>query len=156
MLLTLHPGSLLLFEKFVFLTVFYLVVMTEAAAQQRGHSDHLVVIAHGIMGKRTDLNYLAGKLEAVGFHVLRSGSNELAKSLVGVEVAAKRLQAEIEDEISQKSEIRKISFVGNSLGGLFVRYVVKLLYDPETKTIAGLEPIHFMVGIFSDCFYCWC
>lgn len=118
-------------------------------AQQSTHRDHLVVIAHGIMGKRTDLNYLAGKLEAVGFHVLRSGSNELGKSLVGVEAAAKRLQVEIEEEISQKSEIRKISFVGNSIGGIFVRYVVKLLYDPETKTVAGLEPVHFMVGLMT-------
>lgn len=41
--------------------------------------------------------------------------------------------------------LTKISFVGNSLGGLYCRYAVKELYDNSTGLVAGLAPVSFMV-----------
>jgi esterase/lipase len=111
----------------------------------RINKQHLVVLAHGIMGGANDLSYLGGLLENAGFRVLKSKLNERHRSLSGIEVSSQRLANEILEEIEKNTDLTKISFVGNSLGGIFIRYVIKLLYEPTTKKIAGLEPIRFMV-----------
>ncbi len=43
----------------------------------------------------------------------------------------------------ENSSLRQISIMGNSLGGLYARYAIALLYDPNSKRIAGLEPVCF-------------
>lgn len=53
-------------------------------------------------------------------------------------------------EIVKKTEsLKKISFLAHSLGGLFARYAVSVLYVSNDKTagkglIAGLEAINFI------------
>lgn len=72
--------------------------------------------------------------------------------------------------VRKMSSLRKISFLAHSLGGLFARYAISMLYSPEMKStgqsgarvvpitreseksqstsglgaIAGLEPINFI------------
>jgi Putative serine esterase (DUF676) len=46
------------------------------------------------------------------------------------------------------SLLQYISLVGNSLGGLYARHAIRLLYTPDApdnRVVAGLEPETFMV-----------
>jgi len=46
--------------------------------------------------------------------------------------------------VRSKPGLQRISFVAHSLGGLFQRYAIANLYNPNDSTIAGLEPIQFV------------
>eukprot|EP01035_Chromulina_nebulosa_P017317 gene17317-22858_t len=96
------------------------------------------------MGYSSDLDYLARSLKSSGCLVLQSTSNEGIKSLNGLNDSANRLADEIISFKSNNNDIKRISFVGNSLGGLFTRYVIKLLYDIADNSIAGLEANKFL------------
>jgi hypothetical protein len=88
---------------------------------------HLVVLVHGLMGNARDLEYLALKLEEKGAVVLQSRKNEYMQSLAGIKEGAERLVEEIHEISLANPHLNSVSFVGNSLGGLFSRYAVKLL-----------------------------
>jgi len=102
------------------------------------NSDHLVVLSHGIMGGAKDLAYLAEQLRSRGCLVLVSKANALLNSLHGIERGARNLRQEIDDIILQSAEdhaITRISFVGNSLGGIYARYAVKLYAENKPESI---------------------
>lgn len=102
------------------------------------NSDHLVVLSHGIMGGAKDLAYLAEQLRSRGCLVLVSKANALLNSLHGIERGAKNLRQEIDDIILQSADdhaIRRISFVGNSLGGIYARYAVKLYSENKPESV---------------------
>ena len=116
---------------------------------------HLVVLSHGIIGSSRDLSYLEEKLVNKGFTVLQSSSNELHGSLFGVSEAARKLRDEVLSFASRHRDLETISFVGNSLGGLFARYAIMLLYNPDNQKILGLLPKTFLVitCVFSSSHY---
>lgn len=94
--------------------------------------EHLIVLAHGIVGTKRDLGYLAGLLKSKGCHVLLSSANEKLQSLGGIEVGAARLVEEILHEKRQHPHLKSFSLVGNSLGGLYTRFAARILYsDPN-------------------------
>jgi hypothetical protein len=67
----------------------------------------------------------------------------------GIDSGGERLAREIRACI-ENQECRKlhyISFVGNSMGGLFSRYAIGILYEPDTGTICGLTPISFITTV---------
>jgi predicted alpha/beta-fold hydrolase len=115
--------------------------------------DHLVVLSHGLHGSRHDLTYLARKLEDSGMIVYRSFGNEYLESHHGVREGATRLANEVWGVVRNHSTASKISFVGNSLGGLYCRYAIKELYDNTTGLIAGLQPVSFMVSVWQRMYY---
>jgi hypothetical protein len=96
------------------------------------------------MGTAEDLGYLSSLLEKNGCSVLRSISNENTKSLNGLKTGGESLASEIVDLIGKNSQLRRISVVGNSLGGLYSRYAMQLLFNDSDQTIAGLQPHRFM------------
>ena len=106
--------------------------------------DHLVVLSHGMLGTTRDLNYLASKLKSKGCVVLMSSANSFMKSLLGVEIGGSKLAKEVLEVASQYSNLSRISFVGNSLGGLFCRYAIRELFNSTDNTIAGLAPDSFI------------
>lgn len=100
------------------------------------------------MGTSQDLEYLGRELRKDGCEVLQSSSNQLLKTLLGVSEGGSSLASEIKCFVSKKDALRKISFVGNSLGGLYARYAIRDLYNSSSGTIAGLQP-HCFVTIAS-------
>lgn len=108
------------------------------------HSDHLVVLSHGIMGTGDDLGYLANLLETGGCMVLKSRSNENFKSFNGIKACGEALAKEILSCVQRNLNLKRISFVGNSLGGLYARYSISILFSERDGTIAGLMPYRFM------------
>lgn len=107
--------------------------------------DHLVVLCHGLGGSKTDLSYLRRKLEGKGFTVLSSEVNERLRSMDSIVHASSRLKEEIEQYRAHLSTLRHISFVGNSLGGIYARHVIASILDDTNSTILGLEPRLFVV-----------
>uniref|UniRef100_J3LSE8 DUF676 domain-containing protein n=1 Tax=Oryza brachyantha TaxID=4533 RepID=J3LSE8_ORYBR len=96
-----------------------------------------------------------------------SGCNVAARTFDGVDVMGRRLAEEVLSVVESRPELRKISFVAHSLGGLIARYAIALLYESATQTdsheghekhvtdvssnqpidrgkIAGLDPINFI------------
>jgi len=114
-----------------------LLLTTSTAPPQK----HLVVLVHGLSGTAADLGYLARQLEAdASVRVLASGANEpFPRTLDGVDAGGAR----VADEVRQvASAYKTISFVGNSLGGLYARAALRELRDGDT--FAGLTPAVFV------------
>ncbi|GJN00888.1 hypothetical protein PR202_ga18111 [Eleusine coracana subsp. coracana] len=104
------------------------------------------------------------------FYIYASSSNIYTRTFDGIDIAGRRLADEVLDVVRKMASLRKISFLAHSLGGLFARYAISMLYSPEMKStgqsgahvvlstreseksqctsglgaIAGLEPINFI------------
>ncbi|KAL5666616.1 hypothetical protein ACJX0J_026724, partial [Zea mays] len=99
-------------------------------------------------------------------YVHRSQSNYSKLTYDGVDLMGERLAEEVRQVVQRRRNLRKISFVAHSLGGLVTRYAIGKLYEPamdETSScdidkpsdeqnvrdvgkIAGLEPINFITS----------
>jgi hypothetical protein len=113
---------------------------TASAASER---THLVVLVHGVAGAATDLQYLGSLLaKRPEVLVLAPRCNEpLLKPFEGVVAGGERLVAVILDEIAQTPSLSKISLIGHSLGGLYVRYIAGVLFG---RCNCALEPINLI------------
>ncbi|PWA82902.1 alpha/Beta hydrolase fold protein [Artemisia annua] len=126
-------------------------------------ADHLVVMVNGILGSSTDWKFAAEQFvktipDKVFVH--RSERNAATQTLDGVDVMGERLSQEVLEVIKQKPNLRKISFVAHSVGGLVARYAIGRLYRPPSietleclsvedsaesrPTIGGLVPMNFI------------
>ncbi|XP_022730804.1 putative lipase YOR059C isoform X1 [Durio zibethinus] len=127
-------------------------------------ADHLVIMVHGILGSSSDWKFGAEQFvkrlpDKVFVHCSERNMSKL--TLDGVDVMGERLVKEVIDVIQEKPNLRKISFVAHSVGGLVARYAIGRLYRPpkeEVKedtsgngckeepmgTIGGLEAMNFI------------
>ncbi|KAK9936570.1 hypothetical protein M0R45_013405 [Rubus argutus] len=126
--------------------------------------DHLLVLVHGIFASPSDWTYVEAELRkrlGRNFLIYASACNTYTKTFAGIDGAGKRLADEIMQVVQKTDSLKKISFLAHSLGGLFARYAISVLYTPndvpkfplvnsQTKyslrrgKIAGLEPINFV------------
>ncbi|KAL2343296.1 hypothetical protein Fmac_004581 [Flemingia macrophylla] len=133
--------------------------------------DHLLVLVHGILASTADWTYAEAELKrrlGKNFFIYVSSSNTYTKTFTGINGAGKRLADEVLQVVRKTRSLKKISFLSHSLGGLFARYAIAVLYSPDTNsrdqpsdlanmtenslgtsfsrggTIAGLEPINFI------------
>lgn len=141
-----HFCEMLSLSMNVVITLLYgsIVLTSSLTVHTAQNSDHLVVLSHGIMGTGEDLGYLANLLKQSGCSVLSSISNEKMKSLGGLKTGGENLASEILDCVANNRNLKRLSVVGNSLGGLYTRYAMKLLFNDSDKTIGGLKPNRFM------------
>lgn len=109
---------------------------------------HLLVLVHGLGGSSEDLSFLRWcvRRRAQGHMLVHSAqcNDEPMKTFDGIEEGGSRLASEVRDLVSQNPSLHEISFVGNSLGGIYARYAMGLLYDREHGRIAGLTPHTFL------------
>ncbi|KAF8412938.1 hypothetical protein HHK36_000910 [Tetracentron sinense] len=125
---------------------------------------HLVVMVNGILGSATDWKFAAEQFvrmlpDKVIVHC--SERNVFKLTLDGVDVMGERLADEVVEVIKRKPDVRKISFVAHSLGGLVARYAIGRLYRHPRRenaehastdvcaehlrgTICGLEAMNFI------------
>ncbi|XP_027356421.1 uncharacterized protein LOC113865837 isoform X2 [Abrus precatorius] len=133
--------------------------------------DHLLILVHGIWSSPSDWTYAEAELkEHLGkdFLIYASSSNAYNKTLTGIDEAGKRLADEVMQLVKKTKSLKKISFLAHSLGGLFARYAIDVLYSTDTYSsgqtgdpancmmenlqrtdfsrgmIAGLEPVNFI------------
>ncbi|KAG5155120.1 hypothetical protein JHK82_013089 [Glycine max] len=134
--------------------------------------DHLLVLVHGILGSTGDWTYAEAELKkrlGKNFLIYVSSSNTYTKTFSGIDEAGKRLADEVLQVVKKTKNLKRISFLAHSLGGLFARYAIAVLYSLDTYSrdqpgnlansvtgnsqgtslsrggmIAGLEPINFI------------
>ncbi|XP_073061391.1 uncharacterized protein [Primulina eburnea] len=133
--------------------------------------DHLLVLVHGILASPSDWTYFEAELKrrlGKKFLIYASSCNTYTKTFTGIDGAGKRLADEVTQVVKKTEKLKKISFLAHSLGGLFARYAIAVLYshsassDPSYDTggstatdfktlygsnkglIAGLEAINFI------------
>ncbi|KAF7080864.1 hypothetical protein CFC21_084866 [Triticum aestivum] len=132
-------------------------------------ADHLVVMVNGLYGSSADWRFAAeqfvkrlpGKV-----YVHRSECNHSKLTYDGVDIMGERLAEEVHQVVQRKRNLRKISVVAHSLGGLISRYAIGRLYEESTSEepclnmekhsdqesmyrggkIAGLEPMNFIAS----------
>lgn len=106
-------------------------------------ASHLVVLVHGVAGLATDLGYLASLLAAhPQLVVLAPRCNEpLLRPFEGIVAGGDRIVAAIQEEMARQPALRKLSFVGHSLGGLYARYAAGVLYE---RYGCVLEPVNLI------------
>lgn len=126
--------------------------------------DHLLVMVNGILGSATDWKFAAEQFvkrlpDKVFVHC--SEGNVAKQTLDGVDVMGDRLAEEVLELIKRRANVKKISFIAHSVGGLVARYAIGKLYRPLTKrnaensvsstceeincgTICGLEAMNFV------------
>ena len=126
--------------------------------------EHLYLLCHGLGGSPGDLAYLKkaiydgcctdGEREShsVLVHVCTSnyeGPNMWAISLHdgmqstfdGIDRGGARVADELRGLVKQYPSLRRLTMVGNSLGGMYARYCAAECFDPATGKVAGLEPV---------------
>ena len=108
---------------------------------------HLIVLVHGWMGNAQEMDYIKSSLERQAqrypthkFVVVSPTINE-GRTHDGIAAGGNRLATEVSeliDKYQRENSITTLSFVGNSLGGLYSRYAIAKL-PLGTK----VEPIVF-------------
>uniref|UniRef100_A0A2P2KFC9 Uncharacterized protein MANES_17G055600 n=1 Tax=Rhizophora mucronata TaxID=61149 RepID=A0A2P2KFC9_RHIMU len=138
----------------------------------KSEPDHLLVLVHGIFASPSDWTYVQAELKrrlGKNFLLYASSSNSYTKTFSGIDGAGKRLAEEVMRVVEKTDSLKKISFLAHSLGGLFARYAIAVLYSQNASsisqsnnhvgselpdlnvpcssrqgTIAGLEPVNFI------------
>ncbi|KAK4770811.1 hypothetical protein SAY87_031343 [Trapa incisa] len=94
--------------------------------------DHLLVLVHGILASPSDWTYVESELRrrlGRNFLIYASSCNTYIKTFNGIDGAGRRLADEIMQVVQKTESLKKISFLAHSLGGLFARYAVSVLYS---------------------------
>eukprot|EP00164_Ancoracysta_twista_P000536 GFYU01000716.1.p1 GENE.GFYU01000716.1~~GFYU01000716.1.p1 ORF type:complete len:522 (-),score=171.76 GFYU01000716.1:157-1722(-) len=119
---------------------------TDATPTANGDArSHLIVCSHGLWGFPEHMLQVVSALEdKYGDEVviLNSGVNAKLNSYDGVCIGGDRLFDDIERVVEEhKSTLKKISLVGYSLGGLYIRYAIGHLYEVD---FFGLQPMNYI------------
>uniref|UniRef100_A0A0D9VLY6 DUF676 domain-containing protein n=1 Tax=Leersia perrieri TaxID=77586 RepID=A0A0D9VLY6_9ORYZ len=109
-------------------------------------ADHLVVMVNGLYGSSADWKFAAEqfvkRLPGKVF-VHRSQCNHSKLTYDGVDLMGERLAEEVRQVVQRRRNLRKISFVAHSLGGLVTRYAIGKLYDPSINDETSLDSERF-------------
>ena len=105
--------------------------------------------SHRLWGNPSHLSYLASSLRdkysVEKLHILVSKTNSDTFTYDGIDLGAERVTQEIEIYIEglekEGNEIKKLSVVGYSLGGLVARYAIGLLYSKGW--FERIKPVNF-------------
>ncbi|XP_039058838.1 uncharacterized protein LOC120202487 isoform X2 [Hibiscus syriacus] len=111
-------------------------VFNADAMGSRVSPEHLVIMVNGLAGSAADWRFAAEQFvkklpDKVIVH--RSQCNYLKLTFDGVDMMGERLAQEILGVVELRPDVRKISFVAHSLGGLVARYAIGRLYEHSSK-----------------------
>lgn len=121
-----------------------------SASPEDRHPEHLVVLANGILSNPDDWNQFRGQLltePEQNLLLYADKDNVYCNTLKGIDVAGKRLAGGVLEVVKQTPSLRRISFVAHSLGGLFVRYCLALLYRPGEEENAEFDERSVLGGL---------
>ncbi|KAF1962206.1 lipid particle protein [Byssothecium circinans] len=114
-----------------------------------GKPDHLCVLVHGLWGNPEHLKFLSTSLREKHaedkLHILVVKRNAGSFTYDGIETGGERVANEVEETLNELArsghDIKKISVVGYSLGGLIARYAIGLLYSKGI--FETVQPVQF-------------
>mmetsp|Transcript_29985 Transcript_29985/g.41436 ORF Transcript_29985/g.41436 Transcript_29985/m.41436 type:complete len:417 (+) Transcript_29985:149-1399(+) len=114
-----------------------------AAEEEDGR--HLVVLTHGLGGCSADMNAIGDcllKKFGPSHIVLLPAQSYEGRTTEGVDLCGQLATTEIMKHCDKYPDIRRISFVGHSMGGLIARFAVGLLR--EGNFFKRVEPINLI------------
>jgi len=106
---------------------------------------HLVVLVHGLNGGSNDLNAIKAHLTEITSEIVVHSAecnHGSFKTLDGIDSGGERLAKEIEEFASKHPSIQEFSIIGHSLGGLYARYCIGLLY--KQNFFEKVKPLNFI------------
>ncbi|KAF2822253.1 lipase/serine esteras-like protein [Ophiobolus disseminans] len=114
-----------------------------------GKADHLCVLVHGLWGNPEHLKYVSTTLRQRfpedRLEILVAKRNAGSFTYDGVDTGGERVASEVEhrlEELAQDGhDIKKISVIGYSLGGLVARFAIGLLYS--RGIFERIQPVNF-------------
>lgn len=101
---------------------------------------HLFICIHGLYGSGDNLAYVKSQLEANDHSIYVC--TPTVNTTTGIDNGASIIFKLIKDFLVSNPQMTHISLLGHSLGGLYARYVAKLLY--EYNLFNRLKPMHFI------------
>mmetsp|Transcript_13281 Transcript_13281/g.21795 ORF Transcript_13281/g.21795 Transcript_13281/m.21795 type:complete len:501 (-) Transcript_13281:324-1826(-) len=107
---------------------------------------HLIVVSHGLWGTASHVSFLGTRLKehfGESAVVLLPRGNEWKQSMDGIDVCGERIANEVIAELKRFPTLKKFSIIGFSLGGLWSRYAVGVLYEKGILP-SRLEPTNFI------------
>ncbi|KKY27636.1 putative lipase serine esterase [Phaeomoniella chlamydospora] len=122
---------------------------TRKSGGGNGKADHLCVLVHGLWGNPTHLDYVASALRnkygEEQLIILTVKRNAGSFTYDGIELGGERVAKEIEETLEALArdgyQIKKLSVVGYSLGGLISRYAIGLLH--AKGYFDKIKPVNF-------------
>lgn len=101
----------------------------------------LVVLVHGLYGGDNNLRVLRDTLQILGHGsvVVVSSSSNIGKTREGVVAGGLRVAEEVRAATKRHPTLKSLTLVGNSLGGLYIRYAAGVLLQSD-GLMAGLRP----------------
>lgn len=107
--------------------------------------DELLVLVHGLQGTAEDFTFFEEQLQQsppalAGQLLIHVPDVNTEKTHDGIVQGGMRLAADVRRVVAENPSLSRISLVGFSLGGMYVRYAAGVLYDSVTSTVAGLTP----------------
>ena len=121
--------------------------------------NHLIIIQHGWLAPWIRATPLGKGLYKFALnnnnnnqyliHIIRSNSDDYLfgwiKTNDGINNGGQRTGNEIKLILDKYQSIKKISVIGQSLGGLYIRFAIKELYDENKSTFYNnVEPVNFV------------
>ncbi|KAK6133466.1 hypothetical protein DH2020_032759 [Rehmannia glutinosa] len=128
------------------------------SANMEDKPDHLLVLVHGILASPSDWTYFEAELKrrlGKRFMIYASSCNtirRLSRELMELEndwqmkyALARSLLLLVMQVVKKAESLKKISFLAHSLGGMFARYAIAVLYTPNVSSyqsddLAGSSP----------------
>ncbi|KAF2028824.1 lipase/serine esteras-like protein [Setomelanomma holmii] len=112
-------------------------------------ADHLCVLVHGLWGNPAHLKYVSTTLRQRfpedRLEILVAKRNAGSFTYDGVDTGGERVASEVENNLEELAEnghdIKKISIIGYSLGGLIARFAIGLLYS--RGVFDRIQPVNF-------------
>lgn len=110
--------------------------------------EHLVVTVHGFSGLATDLGYVQRRLEFEKDIVVLAVTCNQGRTWDGVAAGGRRVAREVAAFAAQRPELKTLSFIGNSMGGLYSRYALaELSTDLVQAAFVTTAAPHLGVGM---------
>ncbi|KAF1918446.1 lipase/serine esteras-like protein [Ampelomyces quisqualis] len=120
-----------------------------ASVQSPAKAEHLCVLVHGLWGNPNHLKYVSTSLrerfpeDQVEILVAKRNAGSLTYD--GVDTGGERVASEVEHRLAELAEaghdIKKISVIGYSQGGLVARFAIGLLYS--RGVFEKIQPVNF-------------
>ena len=115
-----------------------LLVLVLASVSGLSAPTKLVVLSHGLYGGATNLQTLEDQLRLSSDVLVHQSASNEGRTRDGVAAGGSRLASEIRQVIAMEPSLRSLVLVGNSLGGLYVRYAAAELLEADSR-MAGLD-----------------
>lgn len=108
-----------------------------AVSLARGADNHAVFLLHGLISTPKSMESMEAVLKDFGVQTVKPGVN-VEKTFDGIQNGGKRVLEFVKKYLADNPQVKKISFIGHSMGGLYSREAVKLVSEDAELLKRGI------------------